>query len=121
MYGQQQTGVPPVGGVPPQGMGMHQGQGPPQMHQGHPGQHTPPSQNPNSQPSGMPSPLYPWMRSQFGKCQGKWSTIPRNVLSGIFFLLLRRCLSVVRELNIGMPKNKYLIFWKKAIFTKIFV
>ncbi|XP_070137167.1 homeotic protein antennapedia isoform X3 [Drosophila bipectinata] len=67
MYGQQQTGVPPVG-APPQGM-MHQGQGPPQMHQGHPGQHTPPSQNPNSQSSGMPSPLYPWMRSQFGKCQ----------------------------------------------------
>ncbi|XP_017130660.1 homeotic protein antennapedia isoform X1 [Drosophila elegans] len=66
MY-QQQTGVPPVG-APPQGM-MHQGQGPPQMHQGHPGQHTPPSQNPNSQSSGMPSPLYPWMRSQFGKCQ----------------------------------------------------
>ncbi|KMZ01919.1 homeotic protein antennapedia isoform X1 [Drosophila sechellia] len=66
MY-QQQSGVPPVG-APPQGM-MHQGQGPPQMHQGHPGQHTPPSQNPNSQSSGMPSPLYPWMRSQFGKCQ----------------------------------------------------
>ncbi|XP_041450885.1 homeotic protein antennapedia isoform X3 [Drosophila obscura] len=68
MYGQQQTGVPPVG-APPQAM-MHQGQGPPQMHQGHlSGQHTPPSQNPNSQSSGMPSPLYPWMRSQFGKCQ----------------------------------------------------
>ncbi|TMW44356.1 hypothetical protein DOY81_010564 [Sarcophaga bullata] len=71
MYGQQQGGVPPVGGVPPQGMGMHQGQGPPQMHQGHPGQHTPPSQNPNSQPSGMPSPLYPWMRSQFERKRGR--------------------------------------------------
>ncbi|KAM7360584.1 homeotic protein antennapedia isoform 2-T5 [Cochliomyia hominivorax] len=71
MYGQQQSGVPPVGGVPPQGMGMHQGQGPPQMHQGHPGQHTPPSQNPNSQPSGMPSPLYPWMRSQFERKRGR--------------------------------------------------
>lgn len=70
MYGQQQGGVSQVGG-PSQGM-MHQGQGPPQMHQGLPGQHTPPSQNPNSQSSGgMPSPLYPWMRSQFGKCQGK--------------------------------------------------
>ncbi|XP_059218091.1 homeotic protein antennapedia isoform X4 [Stomoxys calcitrans] len=69
MYGQQQTGVPQVGG-PPQGM-MHQGQGPPQMHQGHPGQHTPPSQNPNSQPSGMPSPLYPWMRSQFERKRGR--------------------------------------------------
>ncbi|KRF83064.1 antennapedia, isoform E [Drosophila virilis] len=69
MYGQQQTGVPPVV-APPQAM-MHPGagQGPPQMHQGHPGQHTPPSQNPSSQSSGMPSPLYPWMRSQFGKCQ----------------------------------------------------
>ncbi|XP_075147581.1 homeotic protein antennapedia isoform X2 [Haematobia irritans] len=69
MYGQQQTGVPQVGGPPP-GM-MHQGQGPPQMHQGHPGQHTPPSQNPNSQPSGMPSPLYPWMRSQFERKRGR--------------------------------------------------
>ncbi|XP_017968796.1 homeotic protein antennapedia isoform X3 [Drosophila navojoa] len=69
MYGQQQTVVPPVV-APPQAM-MHPGagQGPPQMHQGHPGQHTPPSQNPSSQSSGMPSPLYPWMRSQFGKCQ----------------------------------------------------
>ncbi|EDV42062.1 uncharacterized protein Dana_GF17789, isoform E [Drosophila ananassae] len=69
MYGQQQTGVPPVG-APPQGM-MHQGQGPSQMHQGHPGQHTPPSQNPNSQSSGMPSPLYPWMRSQFERKRGR--------------------------------------------------
>ncbi|XP_039965390.1 homeotic protein antennapedia isoform X1 [Bactrocera neohumeralis] len=69
MYGQQQTGIPPVGG-PPQTM-MHQAQGPPQMHQGHPGQHTPPSQNPNSQSSGMPSPLYPWMRSQFERKRGR--------------------------------------------------
>ncbi|XP_030381759.1 homeotic protein antennapedia isoform X2 [Scaptodrosophila lebanonensis] len=69
MYGQQQAGVPPVG-APPQAM-MHQGQGPPQMHQGHPGQHTPPSQNPNSQSSGMPSPLYPWMRSQFERKRGR--------------------------------------------------
>ncbi|XP_022218333.1 homeotic protein antennapedia isoform X2 [Drosophila obscura] len=70
MYGQQQTGVPPVG-APPQAM-MHQGQGPPQMHQGHlSGQHTPPSQNPNSQSSGMPSPLYPWMRSQFERKRGR--------------------------------------------------
>ncbi|KAL9892827.1 homeotic protein antennapedia isoform 1-T15 [Glossina fuscipes fuscipes] len=67
MYGQQQAGV---AGGPPQGM-MHQGQGPPQMHQGHPGQHTPPSQNPNSQSSGMPSPLYPWMRSQFERKRGR--------------------------------------------------
>lgn len=69
MYSQQQTGVPPVG-APPPGM-MHQGQGGPQMHQGHPGQHTPPSQNPNSQSSGMPSPLYPWMRSQFERKRGR--------------------------------------------------
>ncbi|XP_051863824.1 homeotic protein antennapedia isoform X2 [Drosophila nasuta] len=72
MYGQQQTGVPPVVVSPPQGM-MHPGagQGPPQMHQGHPGQHTPPSQNPSSQSSGMPSPLYPWMRSQFERKRGR--------------------------------------------------
>ncbi|EDW67030.1 homeotic protein antennapedia isoform X1 [Drosophila virilis] len=71
MYGQQQTGVPPVV-APPQAM-MHPGagQGPPQMHQGHPGQHTPPSQNPSSQSSGMPSPLYPWMRSQFERKRGR--------------------------------------------------
>ncbi|KAH8417259.1 hypothetical protein KR222_007246 [Zaprionus bogoriensis] len=71
MYGQQQTGVPPVV-APPQAM-MHPGAGqaPPQMHQGHPGQHTPPSQNPSSQSSGMPSPLYPWMRSQFERKRGR--------------------------------------------------
>ncbi|XP_067616365.1 homeotic protein antennapedia isoform X2 [Eurosta solidaginis] len=69
IYGQQQTGVQTVGG-PPQAM-MHQAQGPPQIHQGHPGQHTPPSQNPNSQSSGMPSPLYPWMRSQFERKRGR--------------------------------------------------
>ncbi|XP_017856015.1 homeotic protein antennapedia isoform X3 [Drosophila mojavensis] len=71
MYGQQQTVVPPVV-APPQAM-MHPGagQGPPQMHQGHPGQHTPPSQNPSSQSSGMPSPLYPWMRSQFERKRGR--------------------------------------------------
>ncbi|EDV93715.1 homeotic protein antennapedia [Drosophila grimshawi] len=71
MYGQQQTGVPPV--VAPQQAMMHPGagQGPPQMLQGHPGQHTPPSQNPSSQSSGMPSPLYPWMRSQFERKRGR--------------------------------------------------
>lgn len=54
-------GGPPV--APPQGMGMHQ-QAPP-MHQG---QQQPPPNNQNTQAS-LPSPLYPWMRSQFGKCK----------------------------------------------------
>ncbi|XP_055850728.1 homeotic protein antennapedia isoform X2 [Episyrphus balteatus] len=64
MY-QQTTGVPPVG-APPQQM-MHQQ--PPQMHQGGQGQQ-PPTQNPNTQ-SSMPSPLYPWMRSQFERKRGR--------------------------------------------------
>jgi len=51
-------GGPPV--PPPQAM-MHQQ--PPQMHQGQP---QPPPNNQNTQAS-LPSPLYPWMRSQFGK------------------------------------------------------
>lgn len=54
-----QTGGPPVG--TPQGM-MHQQS--PQMHQG---QQQPPPNSQNTQAS-LPSPLYPWMRSQFGKC-----------------------------------------------------
>lgn len=53
-------GGPPV--APPQGMGMHQ-QGPPQLHQG---QQQPPPNNQNTSAS-LPSPLYPWMRSQFGE------------------------------------------------------
>lgn len=53
-----QTGnVPPVG--TPQSM-MHQQTG--QMHQGQ----QPPPNSQNTQ-SSLPSPLYPWMRSQFGK------------------------------------------------------
>lgn len=54
----QTGGGPPV--APPQGM-MHQQA--PQLHQGQ--QQAPPS-NQNTQAS-LPSPLYPWMRSQFGK------------------------------------------------------
>lgn len=54
----QTGGVQPVG--TPQGM-MHQQS--PQMHQG---QQQPPPNSQNSQAS-LPSPLYPWMRSQFGK------------------------------------------------------
>lgn len=54
----QTGGVPPVG--TPQGM-MHQQS--PQMHQG---QQQPPPNSQNTQAS-LPSPLYPWMRSQFGK------------------------------------------------------
>lgn len=53
----QTGGVQPVG--TPQSM-MHQ-QSP--MHQG---QSQPPSNTPNTQAS-LPSPLYPWMRSQFGE------------------------------------------------------
>lgn len=54
-----QTGnVPPVG--TPQSM-MHQQNA--QMHQG---QQQPPPNSQNTQGS-LPSPLYPWMRSQFGK------------------------------------------------------
>lgn len=56
MYGQG-GGVPPV--APPQGM-IHQQA--PQMHQG---QSQPPPNSQNTQAS-LPSPLYPWMRSQFG-------------------------------------------------------
>lgn len=53
-----QTGnVPPVG--TPQSM-MHQQTG--QMHQGQQ-----PSTNSQNTQSSLPSPLYPWMRSQFGK------------------------------------------------------
>lgn len=58
MYTQTGGGGPPV--APPQGM-MHQQA--PQLHQGQ--QQAPPS-NQNTQAS-LPSPLYPWMRSQFGK------------------------------------------------------
>lgn len=54
----QSGGGPPV--APPQGM-IHQQ--PPQMHQG---QSQPPPNSQNTQAS-LPSPLYPWMRSQFGK------------------------------------------------------
>lgn len=58
----QTGGVPPVG--TPQGM-MHQQS--PQMHQGQ--QQAPPNSQ-NTQAS-LPSPLYPWMRSQFGKSTQK--------------------------------------------------
>ncbi|CAD7083659.1 unnamed protein product [Hermetia illucens] len=58
----QTGGGPPVGG-PPQTM-MHQQ--PPQMHQ----QQQPPANNQNTQ-SSMPSPLYPWMRSQFERKRGR--------------------------------------------------
>lgn len=54
----QTGGVQPV--ATPQGM-MHQQS--PQMHQG---QQQPPPNSQNSQAS-LASPLYPWMRSQFGK------------------------------------------------------
>lgn len=57
MYAQT-GGGPPV--ATPQGM-IHQQ--PPQMHQGQP---QPPPNSQNNQ-SSLPSPLYPWMRSQFGK------------------------------------------------------
>lgn len=53
-----QTGGPPVN--TPQGM-MHQQS--PQIHQG---QQQPPPNSQNTQAS-LASPLYPWMRSQFGK------------------------------------------------------
>lgn len=56
MYSQTGGGPP----VTPQGM-IHQQ--PPQMHQGQP---QPPPNSQNNQ-SSLPSPLYPWMRSQFGK------------------------------------------------------
>lgn len=59
----QSPGGPPVG-APPQAM-MHQQ--PPQMHQG---QQQPPANNQNTQ-SSMPSPLYPWMRSQFERKRGR--------------------------------------------------
>ncbi|XP_059610218.1 homeotic protein antennapedia isoform X2 [Phlebotomus argentipes] len=58
----QTGGGPPVG--PPQGM-MHQ-QGP-QLHQGQ--QQQPPNSQ-NTQAS-LPSPLYPWMRSQFERKRGR--------------------------------------------------
>lgn len=51
-------GGPPV--PPPQNM-MHQQA--PTLHQG---QQQPPPNNQNTQ-SSLPSPLYPWMRSQFGE------------------------------------------------------
>lgn len=55
----------PVGG-PPQGL-MHQQT---QQMGGHPAQQQqqpPPSQQ--SAPASLASPLYPWMRSQFGECE----------------------------------------------------
>lgn len=57
------TNTGPVGG-PPQSL-MHQQQ---QLgHQGQPQQQPPPSQQ--SAPASLASPLYPWMRSQFGECE----------------------------------------------------
>lgn len=53
------------GGVQQQQPPMHQQQ--PPMHQ-----QPPPNQqqsNPNNTAASLPSPLYPWMRSQFGKCR----------------------------------------------------
>lgn len=55
----QNNGVPPVAAQ--QGGMIHQQS--PQMHQGQP-QSAPNSQNTQAS---LPSPLYPWMRSQFGK------------------------------------------------------
>ena len=76
MY-QQTAGVTAVG-APQQGM-MHQQ--PPQMHQG---QQQAQSNNQNSG-GGMPSPLYPWMRSQFGE---SLNFISKNSL-------LQRCLLLI--------------------------
>lgn len=55
------SGPPPVQ-QPPQNM-MHQQ---PPLHQGQPQQQQQPPPNNHTQAS-LPSPLYPWMRSQFGK------------------------------------------------------
>lgn len=55
------SGPPPVQ-QPPQNMMQHQ----PPLHQGQPQQQQNPPPNNHTQAS-LPSPLYPWMRSQFGK------------------------------------------------------
>ena len=56
------AGQPPV--QPQQNM-MHQAPNQPPIHQGQPPQqHQPPN---NHTQASLPSPLYPWMRSQFGK------------------------------------------------------
>lgn len=55
------SGAPPVQ-QPPQNMMQHQ----PPLHQGQPQQQQNPPPNNHTQAS-LPSPLYPWMRSQFGK------------------------------------------------------
>lgn len=67
----------PQTGPPTQQM-MHQGG--PQMHQGQPQQ--PPNSNQSSQ--NMNSPLYPWMRSQFGEfLQFVLSNWFENLINGL--------------------------------------
>lgn len=92
-----QTGGAPPHGAPPQAM-MHQQ--PPQMHQG---QQQPPTNNQNTQ-SSMPSPLYPWMRSQFGK-----SIIVYMILFGNFYEA-RHLLTIRRSFLLQLKEisNKFL-------------
>lgn len=56
----------------------HQVHPPPPQHnnqlQHPPQQHTPPQQQSNNATNNLPSPLYPWMRSQFGKPQYLFSS-----------------------------------------------
>lgn len=77
------SGAPPV--QQPQNM-MHQQ--PPPIHQGQQQQQQQPPPNNHTQ-SSLPSPLYPWMRSQFGKLglfQSNFFILILNLITNSRFL-----------------------------------